>query len=196
MRFLCLHGMGTNSHVFETQLCIEAFYPASDQYFAYYHAHPQSITEALSQLHRYLEEEGPFDGAIGFSQGACLIATYLIHQTQQAPSQPLPVRCAIFFSAARPFHVPSLQAGEIHWLDEPGLPPVTPLALPTAHLWGTGDAEYGDQSQQFCGMCEEGLREVHLHALGHEIPGPRAKEEVQGCVRAINRTIERAGIDR
>lgn len=173
---------------------IKGFYPASDTYFTYCHQTAESIAGALAQLDRYVKEEGPFDGAIGFSQGASIIASYLLQQSKEHPTEPLPFQCAIFFSSARPFDTSSLTDGPVRWAEPEADRPL--LRLPTAHLWGSEDSEYREGCQLLCAMCEDSQREVYIHGLGHEIPGPRAKEEVQGCVRAIRRTIEKASVDR
>lgn len=172
---------------------IKAFYPSGDTYFSYYGITSDSISQALSQLHRYIREEGPFDGIIGFSQGAVLISTYLIQLSQEQPDKPLPFRCAIFFSASRPFDTRLLTEGQVKWIEPSVNGPL--LRLPTTHIWGTNDI-HQEEAKVLCSMCDESLRDIYIHGEGHEIPGPRAKEDVQGCVRAIRRTIEKASVDR
>ena len=55
------------------------------------------MATAISQLEAYLAVEGPFDGVIGYSQGASLAATYLIRFSQLPPSAPLPSSALSFF---------------------------------------------------------------------------------------------------
>ncbi|PFH54900.1 hypothetical protein XA68_12409 [Ophiocordyceps unilateralis] len=144
---------------------------------------------ALENLANYVDQEGPFDGAMGFSHGASLIATYLL-QCQQTQ----PFKCAIFLSASRPYDVAALSTGVLRYADpDPDRRPL--LSLPTTHIWGSRDDAYGDQCNVLVAMSDEAKRNVYIHKGGHEIPGPRAKDDVQGCVRAIRRVIERASLD-
>ncbi|PYI30057.1 hypothetical protein BP00DRAFT_426927 [Aspergillus indologenus CBS 114.80] len=46
-----------------------------------------------------IEAEGPFDGVIGFSQGASLALSILYHHEISHPSRPPPFRFAVFFCA-------------------------------------------------------------------------------------------------
>jgi len=217
MHFLCLHGLGTNSHVFETQTAslrhemdrhhtfsfvegtiacaiapeIKAFFPLNDEYFQYYEPTADSVSLAVLQLSRYIAEEGPFDGVIAFSMGAALASTYLIQEAQAG--RPLPFRCAVFFSGARPFDPQALTQGQGAFVDLGGK--VTSLDLPTAHIWGRKDTRYRENSELLSSLCDEGQKEVFIHNQGHEIPGARAQEELQRCVKVIRRTIERASLE-
>ncbi|EFY92580.1 DUF341 domain protein [Metarhizium acridum CQMa 102] len=203
MRFLCLHGLGANSHVLETQF--SAIRYEMDRHHTFHFvegtelvpaaAAADSVSRALVQLHKYLAEEGPFDGAIGFSQGAALIAMYLLQCSQDRPNQPLPFQCAIFFSASRPFDTAALKDGIVQWAEEPTGTDGPRLNLPTAHIWGSKDVEYRGQCKVLSGMCDEARRYTFVHGGGHEIPGPRAKEDMHGCVRVIRRIIERASVE-
>ena len=54
-----------------------------------------------------LEEEGPFEGILGFSQGAALVASVLLEHTKKYGSRvALPVKCAIFICGSLPFMIP------------------------------------------------------------------------------------------
>lgn len=172
---------------------IKAYFPSNDKYFGYYANTAESISRALSQLDRYIDEEGPFDGVIAFSQGAVLVSTYLIKLSQEKPGQPLPFRCAIFFSSARSFDPQLLAKGQVALMEPGEKAPL--LSLATTHIWGANDM-YQDDAKVLASMCDESVRHIYVHEQGHEIPGPRAKEDVQGCVRAIRRAIENGSTDR
>ena len=66
------------------------------------------------------------------------------------------------------------------------------LRLPTAHIWGRNDTLWPGTSEVLFKLCEEGERTVFIHEEGHDIPGARAKEAVQGSLRAIRRTVDAA----
>jgi len=131
MRFLCLHGMGTNAQIFEAQLAqirsqlvgqhefifpdgevecepapgIEAFYPGP--YYCFYDLPiPEKVQAAFDLIDEILEDEGPFDGVIGFSQGAALASSYIL-QDFKLPVPKQPFQCAIFFNASMPFDLDS-----------------------------------------------------------------------------------------
>lgn len=40
-----------------------------------------SAQQALDYLYQIIEEEGPFDGIIGYSEGATVAATLILHST-------------------------------------------------------------------------------------------------------------------
>ncbi|KAJ5291695.1 DUF341 domain protein [Penicillium angulare] len=169
---------------------IKQFYPASDEYFSYHDYDIKDVTKTLNDLQSYIDEEGPFDGAIGFSQGAGLIATYLLKWRLERQGDPFPFKCAIFFAGASPIDVTSLAAGELKYVDAQSSHDSL-ISLPTAHIWGANDPLHED-AERLLSICDKTRRNVYLHSQGHEIPSPKAKEDVQGCVRVIRRTIENA----
>jgi len=56
------------------------------------------VKEAHDLLAAVIAEEGPFDGVVGFSQGASLAASYAIQHQINFPDQPPPFRFAVLFS--------------------------------------------------------------------------------------------------
>ncbi len=162
---------------------------------------PESTAAALAQLEAYLEAEGPFDGVIGYSQGATLAATYLIRFAQRrhpaaaaaAAAVPLPFKCAVFFSGGRPVDPRLLDRGELRLIDPAELPgPLLPL--PTAGIWGRNDALWPGGGEALWRLCDPAARVRFVHDEGHDIPGSRARDAVAGAVGAIRRTIDRAAM--
>jgi predicted esterase len=185
---LCRSVLGNHSKE------IKSYYPSKDDYYQYYdQSSASSMNLAISQLSHYIDSEGPFDGVIGYSQGASLAATFLIRYAQQHPSSPLPFKCAIFFSGGKPLNPSMLDMGKLELID----PKVTGtlLKLPTANIWGRNDMLWPGSSEVLCDICEEGTRSVALHDEGHDIPGVRAKDAVQSAVRAIRRAVDKALIN-
>jgi len=131
MRFLCLHGMGTNSHIFEMQTAalryelgdhhtyefvegtietpiapeLKCYLSTGDTYFAYFDQNSLSTCrKALSDLETFIQTDGPFDGVMAFSQGAALASTLIVKKFLQDPcGQTLnPIfKCAIFRVASQ-----------------------------------------------------------------------------------------------
>ncbi|KAF5565482.1 EF-hcalcium-binding domain-containing protein [Fusarium phyllophilum] len=127
MRLLCLHGRGTNSDIFESQLApIANLLPeryvldfldgpcevnaapgvdscSSGPYLAWHRRHfAKDLASAYTYVKTVIDEDGPYDGVIGFSQGAALAASLLLSHQQQAPSAPRLFKFAIFLSSVLP----------------------------------------------------------------------------------------------
>ncbi|KAA8905058.1 DUF341 domain-containing protein [Sphaerosporella brunnea] len=216
MRFLCLHGMGTNAEVFEMQTAalrfelgdrykfefvegtvpwpaapgIQALFPSHTDFYAYYDSTSgPSILSALDLLHEYIAEEGPFDGVVGFSQGAALAATLMIrHDQLNQTVEPL-FRCAIFMCGAAPCDWRGLDAGgKVRKL---GVETDGKLIhVPTAHILGANDEAVGE-SHILRGLCGERGKVVYDHGGGHEVP--RAPKEVTlGMAQAVRDVIDKA----
>ncbi|RMD42208.1 hypothetical protein DV735_g2939, partial [Chaetothyriales sp. CBS 134920] len=60
---------------------------------------PTSVKKAHEMLSEVIEEEGPFDGIVGFSQGASLAVAYLLQHEIDHPNEPAPFKFAALFSS-------------------------------------------------------------------------------------------------
>lgn len=60
------------------------------------------VKKAHELLDAAIEDEGPFDGVIGFSQGAALALSYLLQHEIERPHESQPFRFAVFFSGFIP----------------------------------------------------------------------------------------------
>ncbi|KAH9987035.1 serine hydrolase FSH [Xylariaceae sp. FL0662B] len=216
MRFLCLHGSGTNSQIFEAQTAairyelgdhhtyefVEGTWPttiaselkgmaiSTDEFFSYIDGDNMgSYVSAISDLDTYLSIEGPFDGVLAFSQGALLAATYIAWKTRQNP-RPNPIiqtfKCAIFFSAFGMYDPDLLLQGQIRLLDSSVNKEV--IHIPTAHIWGRDDF-VSTKASSVSDMCEPNTRHIFIHEGGHEIPGVRMNTAVKSTARIIRRVI-------
>ncbi|KIL62810.1 hypothetical protein M378DRAFT_187220 [Amanita muscaria Koide BX008] len=125
MRFLCLHGTGTNAAILRQQFIsihnqatdlghtfefIDGFYTSGpgagiQHYFPdgpYYTWWPEptveNIREACKKLREFFEtnRHTPFEGILGFSRGSLLIASYLLFHNAETPHEPLPFKAAVF----------------------------------------------------------------------------------------------------
>jgi hypothetical protein len=59
---------------------------------------PTENRAALDLIQHTFETQGPFDGVLGFSQGASMVAAYLLEQASLYPDKPLPAKFGIFAS--------------------------------------------------------------------------------------------------
>ncbi|KAF7595542.1 hypothetical protein BBP40_005577 [Aspergillus hancockii] len=170
-----------------------AFFPSNETYYNYFSIEStESILDALDNLSKFIDIEGPYDGVIAFSMGAALAATYLIQQAMRHPEKPLPFKCAIFLSGGAPLDPLALERGEVRTLAAKVHGSQLLPGFPTAHIWGRNDDLWGDRSKTLYELCDPKERTMFLHEEGHAVPGAKAKEALLGSVRAIRRTVGRA----
>ncbi|KAI9148332.1 Esterase citA [Paramyrothecium foliicola] len=221
MRFLCLHGRGTNSKIFEMQTAairyelggnhsydfVEGSTPAEldprtpdlksmltghDQGFSYFREDdPASALACLLDLDAYVDAEGPFDGIMAFSQSVSLAGTWLVYRQRRR----LPsVRCCIFLSGGAMALDPDLLL-EGYMVPLPIGKMGQVVTIPTAHIYGALDP-HGAAAKEFSALCRAEVRSVYVHPGLHEVPGSGSgsstKEIVNLTVNAIRRVISLA----
>ncbi|PVH76706.1 hypothetical protein DL98DRAFT_425086 [Cadophora sp. DSE1049] len=119
MKILCLHGILTSSAVFEFQTApfrkllgedyeyvfidgkieVETSSPDSAAQFRWTrNAGPPEIRSAHEYIETVIEEEGPFEGVMGFSDGAATAASILLQHEINKSDKPSPFHFAILFS--------------------------------------------------------------------------------------------------
>lgn len=156
-----------------------------DTQFAYYNPNdPESILTAIQDLSIYVDQEGPFDGVMGFSQGAALGAMLLARNNHPSFS------FGIFICSGAPLCESGLSKGALH----PLRPDINgePIKVPTAHIIGGKDASL-PESLACAAVCAEALRTVYDHGAGHEIPlGAVGNNKVGEMVSCIQKVITRA----
>ncbi|GME51597.1 serine hydrolase FSH [Neofusicoccum parvum] len=126
VRILCLHGMGVNAAIYASQTATLRLMLPSDYEFDFLPAaeacepaagvaaffpgpyrcwYSTPTTAAIDAAHtfilKHVQRAGPFDGVIGFSQGAALAASILLRQ-ELAGERP-PFKFAVLFGAPLPF---------------------------------------------------------------------------------------------
>ncbi|KAI1366055.1 serine hydrolase FSH [Xylaria arbuscula] len=218
MKFLCLHGIGTNNQIFKMQTAafryelgdqhtyefvqgavpwdlaseLEHLSSASSHHYAYYDLTSEaSFISALDNLESYIETEGPFDGVMAFSQGAGLVAMLLVRRQYLRPEDPALFRCAILFSPVHVYDpVAYLERGEVQVLESmaPGIK-LTPI--PMVIVYGNED-DRKKECQDALAICDPDLLSVFVHDGGHEIPGLGAKNGLSDTVKIARRGITRA----
>lgn len=88
-----------------------------------------SARQTLSFLYELMEKEGPFEGIVGYSEGATIAGTLLLHEQMRAQEEgrtPM-IRCALFFGGWPPMK-PTLDG--IVLSDESELM----IEVPTCHI--------------------------------------------------------------
>ena len=126
------------------------------------------------------DEKGPFDGILGFSEGASVAASLLLHHAaQNLKSQ---FKFAVFLCGTPPQHCPD--RGFI-LADECPLR----IRIPTAHIVGSRDPGY-KASLALHNLCDRQSAEIYDHGRGHAIPwDPRT---TRGIAKEIRQAIERS----
>ena len=171
---------------------IEPFISQSDEFLEYVDVSSQeSCQKGLQDLDAYVEEEGPFDGVMAFSQGAGLAAALIVPRQRHARLDP-PFKCAIFFSGGIPEDPSALlndneSRSLMHYEEFEEL-----IEIPTVHIWGRNDDIYPMFGPVLSKLCKAAEREELVHEGGHEIPGAKDTRTVEVAVKLINRTLERA----
>lgn len=64
---------------------------------------PAEIRDALDDIDDFIQENGPFDGIIAFSQGGGLAASYILDYQSRNPNNPPPFQFAVLLSPAAAF---------------------------------------------------------------------------------------------
>ncbi|KAH7398511.1 serine hydrolase FSH [Pyrenochaeta sp. MPI-SDFR-AT-0127] len=218
MRFLCLHGRGTNGQILEAQTAavrielgdnhifeyvdgcspaeldpeLAAFFPPNEDYYDYWGDSMESKIKAVTDLERMLEEEGPFDGVLAFSQGAMLAMTYILREAKLHPTKhhmDPAFKFAILFSAVQPVDSVHLEeTGVEAFVDSNSDHPL--VRIPTAHIWGRGDKTWSKGSKEVASLCDPLKRAIYIHDGGHEIPGSKDNNNLYGVVHTVRRTID------
>ncbi|KAF1974064.1 hypothetical protein BU23DRAFT_462841 [Bimuria novae-zelandiae CBS 107.79] len=217
MRFLCLHGKGTNSQVFEIQLAAlrhrlgsehvyefldasfecepapgtEIYASPNDTFLSWIDEESvQNTTDALNDFEAYIKESEPFDGVIAFSQAAGFVASYMIRQLRE--TDPMNALLSPPFKCAIFFcSAPVTKGGEFAKYLDPVLDKHR-IQIPTAHIWGRNDRQVQGPGSWLVDLCAKDGTESYVHEGAHEVPGMRMPDALRGTVRVIQKTIERA----
>ncbi|KAK0759134.1 hypothetical protein N5P37_008623 [Trichoderma harzianum] len=160
MRFLCLHGRGTSSQIFELQTArlreelsshefvfidgvvstepSEGAEAVADEFFGWF---DKPISQAQSQelllgLVDFIANNGPFQGVMGFSEGGIVAAMLLAEDARQGFAG---FQCGILLSAAPPLDPAGIsqEPASLRCLN----PAVdgSVIRVPTAHIIGSNE---------------------------------------------------------
>ncbi|KAI9658370.1 MAG: hypothetical protein M1821_002503 [Bathelium mastoideum] len=212
LRFLCLHGAGTNAEANQLTRELSKDYSAEFEfiegqisagpgpgvsgifdppYYNYFQwprttcnaaEDDNTVTAAFEQIYEALDgEEGPFDGVLGFSHGATLAFSFLVHHAKAAaqrcspspPSRSLGLRCAVFIAGMPPFREGDAVEGKathdgrelVFDDDVDGY-----IDIPSLTVTGRRDFVH-EHSLRLAKMCGgPGLARLLVHDKGHEVP--------------------------
>ena len=123
------------------------------------------IRHVLDRIYGIVDEEGPFDGILGLSEGAGIAATFLIDNMQKAArnERKVDLKCAIFMSAGcAPF---TSDSQDVYLADEYG----QIITIPTCHIFGWNDNML-DSAIALYHLCDEDSATIVDHGKGHGVP--------------------------
>lgn len=145
-----------------------------------------SVREAYQLVYEVIDEQGPFDGVMGFSQGGSLASSFLFHHMATCPSQPVEqlFRFAIVICSGNPFDARGPSTRRYHPDED-----LARIPIPTANIVGRKDDEYSRQLLLHR-LCDARRATIYDHGGGHEIP--RHAAAVRGMSEAITRAIGQA----
>jgi hypothetical protein len=124
----------------------------------------RSTYGAIMFLYNVMHEQGPFDGIIGYSEGATVAATLLLHEQVMAERKgykPM-FKYGVFFGGWPPMDPDTFR---LVLSDETDLR----IQVPTCHIIGSLDP-YLDGSMALYNACEPDTAYLFDHAKGHTLP--------------------------
>lgn len=166
------------------------FFPDGPYYCYYPWSHttdegnywPEEMNQVFGLLYDVLQEDGPFTGILGFSQGATVAAAFLLQHAKSHPYD-LPsslFQYAIFFAGAAPFRSDG-SGRRMSFADTEGAG-MSRIRIPTIHIAGEKDTVY-DGSLDLHQLCTPETARFISHGGGHVIP--REREIVKKMATAI-----------
>ncbi|KAH8588577.1 serine hydrolase-domain-containing protein [Bisporella sp. PMI_857] len=201
MRFLCLHGKGTNCEIMKLQTrALREKLPPSFEYefidgeedslppkgmdliypgpYLQYASCAEAVERTLAYLEEVIQEDGPYDGIIGFSQGAAVAARLILKHQEEDPFGVQPFKLAVFLCSAGLFYTDSTKEYEEHMETASKIG----IHMPTVHLIGDSDP-HKPFGLGLIKLCSKGVSRIINYDMGHEIP--RDKVVVEACRNGI-----------
>ncbi|RMD42203.1 hypothetical protein DV735_g2934, partial [Chaetothyriales sp. CBS 134920] len=178
-------------------------------YYAFYPV-PTAIDVELA--HQYvaeiMEDEGPFDAVMGFSQGAALAASILLRHEKEKPLEASPFRFAVFICGSLPYWFEDTQGVDVAGLflapSETGYGPCVRLTYQPWKDDGSAEAKPmaqtrsmtrtpGDAAAQIAAF-SQGFNMAHLDdegfLLGRDEPEEKQlKATTQGLLPSLSRPV-------
>ena len=130
------------------------------------------LEESIEHVETVMQQSGPFDGLLGFSQGACFISLLCSHKARQ-PDSPIQFRFVLFFSGFKSLLVPHSEMYSV------------PFACPSFHTLGENDAVVPLKMAEDLLPCFVNAT-PYRHGGGHYIPAsPQLRTAIQDFLRLL-----------
>ena len=139
-------------------------------------------TDACNFIDHVMESEldVPYDGVIGFCEGACVGAAAILRHAET--HQSIAFKCAIFFCGFPVFKSEDVPMG-------PEDKSTQVITIPTGHIVGSSDP-CRPASVALYNMCKEDCALLYEHKKGHTIPWD--KEDVGAMAKVVRQTVSQA----
>ncbi|KAK4153851.1 serine hydrolase FSH [Chaetomidium leptoderma] len=146
----------------------------------------RSGARALKYLTKIMQEQGPFDAIIGYSEGATVAATLLLHEQRRFKKKGVKpmFKYAIFFAGWPPMD-PDSHAMILSDESE------AMIEIPTCHIIGSLDP-YVHGSLALYNVCDPDTAYMFDHAKGHTLP--RDKDTVKELGDIVREAAKTYGI--
>ena len=124
----------------------------------------ESFQNTIDRLYRILENDGPFDGIIGNSEGATVAATFIVDYLRRCARKEVDdsLKCAVFMSGSPPV---SSDGSGLLLADEYG----QMITMPTCHIIGYNDSII-EGAIALYHLCDEASATMVDHGRGHLVP--------------------------
>lgn len=125
---------------------------------------PWSVGVALEYLHNIIDDEGPFHGVVGVSEGAAVAATLLVEDIQHCKAMQArsDFRCALFYVGS-----PALSEDGMRIMHSDTDGQV--INIPTCHIMGENDI-FKKGSDELLKLCDSDKALTITDLGGHRIP--------------------------
>ena len=122
------------------------------------------VQTIFDRLYHVLDSDGPFDGIIGNSEGACVAAAFVIDYLRRCAKKEIQesLKCAVFMSGGPPIF---LDGSGFILADEYG----QIITMPTCHIVGYNDSLI-DGAVALYHLCDEASATIVDHGRGHLVP--------------------------
>ncbi|KAG9247052.1 serine hydrolase FSH [Calycina marina] len=139
-----------------------------------------SVKVCFDTLYKTIEEEGPFDGILGYSEGATVASSLVLDEKRrfEEEGRPRSFKCAIFFAGWPPMRH---NGRDLILADVDG----EVIDIPTCHVIGAQDP-YLQGSMALFNVCDAETAHLFDHGKGHTLPrDPRTLKELGDVVREM-----------
>lgn len=153
------------------------------------------VRESHRFLYDIIDDEGPFEGVLGFSQGAGVAASLLFEQAMQPdPERPEPLfKFAVFICGTQPWDIygPTSKYSK----ESQPLRPVyaanhaARIDIPTAHIMGRKDL-FRESAKSLLALCDARKAKIYDHQGSHMFP--RGQTAMEDLTAAFDWVTDRA----
>lgn len=142
----------------------------------------EGLEQTLQRVEQYVDDRGPFDVVLGFSQGAALTSTLTAHC--QAQGRPIPWHLCVCVAGFRPR---SVQTDQL-FIEGSAL-----IDVPSIHVVGTADPlakSTRNLVDRYVNVSSSGHERLVLeHSEGHKFPTPSKHVELYQTLATSMRAV-------